>query len=96
MKYGYAMVGDKFHITAGNELTIDVLIADSNASSNGGRCGYFLFLLEDKDYTTKDDKGNLVLPLLQIHASPNVKRDGECPPFTCLPEEALINTPPPQ
>jgi len=96
MKYGYAMVGDKFHITAGNDLSIDVLIADSNASSNGGRCGYFLFLLEDKDYTVKDDKGNFVFPLLQIHPNPNVKRDGEYPPFSCNPGDALINSPPPQ
>jgi hypothetical protein len=93
-KYGYAIVGDKFHVTAGNELSIDVLIADSIAGNGAGRCGYFLFLLEDRDYTAKDDKGNFVLPLLQIHPNPNVKRDGEYPPFSCNPGDALINTPP--
>jgi hypothetical protein len=93
--YGDAAVGDKFHINAGDELTIDVLIGDAIVHAGGkGRCGYFLYLL-DKDYTTKDAKGNFVLPLLQIHTDPNVKRDGEYPPFTCRPEDALINSPPP-
>ena len=93
--YGDAVVGDKFHVNAGDELTIDVLISDAYPAGGKGRCGYFLYLL-DKEYTAKDDKGNFVLPLLQIHTNPNVKRDGEYPPFTCRPEDALINSPPPQ
>ena len=89
--YGNANVGDKFHIDAGQDLTMDVLISDAYPAGGIGRIGYFLFLLEaDKEYTTKDSQGNYVLPLLQLHPDPNVKRDGEYPPFTCNPGDALI------
>jgi hypothetical protein len=89
--YCQTVVGDKFHINQGDVLTIDILIGDAFPAGNIGRCGYFLYLLEDKEYG-KDAQGNDVFPLFQIHADPNVKRDGEYPPFTCRPEDALIGS----
>jgi len=94
--YGAAVIGPRFHIDAGEDLKIDVLISDANPANGIGRCGYFIMLLEaDKDYTTKDAEGNYILPVLQLHADPNTKRTGEYPPFTCNPEDALIGPPDP-
>jgi hypothetical protein len=90
--YGNAVVGQPFHLDADADLTMDVLISDAFPAGGGGRCGYFLMLLEaGKEYTQKDAQGNLILPLLQINADPNVKRSGEFPPFTCNAEDALIS-----
>ena len=90
--YGNAVVGKQFRIEAATDMTIDVLISDAFPAGGGGRCGYFLMLLEaGKEYTQKDAQGNLILPLLQINADPNVKRSGEFPPFTCNAEDALIS-----
>ena len=89
--YGASVIGPKFRVNAGQEMKIDVLISDANPSNGIGRCGYFLMLLEaDKDYADKDAAGNFILPILQIHADPNVKRQGEFPPFTCRAEDALV------
>jgi len=89
--YGADVYGRRFQITAGDELKIDVLISDANPAHGIGRCGYFLMLLEaDKAYSDKDSQGNLILPILQLHADPKVTRQGEYPPFTCRPEDALI------
>lgn len=88
--YGQMVVGDLLHIDAGTNLTLDVLVSDAFAAGDIGRCGFFLFLLEDgKDYP-QDADGNYVLPALQLHADPTAKRTGECPPFTCKPEDALV------
>jgi hypothetical protein len=90
--YGSTVVGDQFHINAGDDFSLDVLISDAIANAGGkGRCGYFLFLLEDRDYP-QDAKGNYIFPLLQIHPDAEVKRTGEYPPFTCLPEDALTGS----
>ena len=90
--YGAAVEGPQFRITAGDEMTIDVLISDANPAGGTGRCGYFLMLLEaDKDYTAQDAQGNYILPLLQINSDPNVKRTGEFPPFTSKAEDALVS-----
>jgi len=89
--YGADVEGPSFHIDAGEQLTIDVLIGDANPSGGVGRCGYFIMLLdENKQYDTKDAAGNLILPALQINADPKVTRTGEYPPFTCNPEDALV------
>jgi hypothetical protein len=49
-------------MTAGETMTIDVLIGDCS----GGKCGFSLYLVEqDKDYP-KDPTGFPIFPLLQL------------------------------
>ena len=90
--YAQTVEGPSFHLDTAGNVTIDVLIGDAFAPPGGGKCGYFLFLMEDgKDYPA-DAKGDPILPLLQIQASPDLKRKGELPPFTANPEDALVGS----
>jgi hypothetical protein len=90
--YAQTVVGPSFHLDTGENVTIDVLIGDAFAPSGGGKCGYFLFLLEDgKDYPT-DASGDPIFPLLQLQANPDLKRKGLIPPFTANPEDALVGS----
>ena len=89
--YGQTVVGAPFEINSGKNLSIDVLMGDVAAAGGMGRCGYFLFLLEDGKAYDKDAQGNPLLPVLQIHPNTNLNRPGERPPFTTQPENALSN-----
>jgi hypothetical protein len=90
--YGRMVVGDRFHLNAGETITVDVFIGDADPAGGQGQCGYFLFLLEDgKDYD-KDTNGTPLFPLFQIQANPDVKRDGIYPPFTCKPEDSIMGS----
>jgi hypothetical protein len=88
--YYRTVVGDRFYMASGDTMTIDVLIGDADPTGGQGRCGYSIFLVEDgKDYP-KDPTGFPIFPLLQIQSDANVKRDGIYPPFSCKPEDALM------
>jgi len=87
--YGQTVVGNTFHVNAGESITFDVLIGDANAEFGRGRCGYFIFLLEPGKEYDKDPKGNPILPLLQVQPDPSVTRTGPYPPFTAHAEDAL-------
>jgi len=88
--YGQTVVGSSFTMETGSEMTIDVLISDAFPANGSGKCGYFLFLLEEgKDYP-KDAQNDSIFPLLQVQPDSKVTRTGDHPPFSVHPEEALL------
>ena len=90
--YGQTVVGAPFHLDVAETVTIDVLLGDSDDANGQGRCGYFLFLLQDGKEYDKDAAGNPVLPALQVQPEPNLERKGEVPPFSSKPEDALLGS----
>ncbi len=91
-EYGQTVVGLPFRLEVAESVTIDVLVGDANPQNGFGMCGYFLFLVQDgKDYD-KDPKDNPLLPVLQVQPSPNLKREGDYPPFTSNPEDAILGS----
>jgi len=90
--YGQTVVGTPFHLDVGDSVTIDVFIGDADPGNGTGRCGYFLFLMQDgKDYPADTD-GNPILPVLQVQPKPNLDRPGQRPPFTSNLEDALTGS----
>ena len=88
--YGQTVVGSSFTMETGSEMTIDVLISDAFPAHGEGKCGYFLFLLEEgKDYP-KDAQDDFIFPLLQVQPDSKVTRTGDHPPFSVHPEDALL------
>ncbi len=69
-----------------------MLLGDAEEPTGAGRCGYFLFLLQEGKEYQKDLKGNPILPVFQVQPQSNLKRDGDYPPFTSNPEDALLGS----
>ncbi|MEJ0001443.1 MAG: hypothetical protein WDO13_21335 [Verrucomicrobiota bacterium] len=93
-EYGQTVVGTSFHMDIGEPMTIDVLLGDAvpGSATGWGRCGFFLFLLQDgKDYD-QDAQGNPLLPVLQVQPNSTLDRPGEHPPYTTHAEDSLLGS----
>lgn len=91
--YGQTVVGYPFQMEVGQSLSIDVFIGDAEPGATGqGRCGYFLFLLDDSKQYDNDAGGNPIFPVLQVQPEPNLNRPGERPPFTSNPGDSLTGS----